>query len=67
VEPSGGNPWQPDRDAEIAMITRRAEAATLFEERLFEPDIARSKSGEPRTGTSERLESWLWDKLGYFL
>jgi hypothetical protein len=34
---------------------------------LFEPDIARSKRGEPRTGTIERLKAWLWDKLAYFL
>jgi hypothetical protein len=44
-----------------------AEAAPLFEERLFEPDIARSKPGEPRTGIGERLEGWIWDKLSYFL
>jgi cardiolipin synthase A/B len=59
--------WALYRDAEIAMVARSAEAATLFEERLFEPDIARSKPGEPRTGTGERLEGWVWDKLGYFL
>jgi cardiolipin synthase A/B len=59
--------WALYRDAEIAMVARSAEAATLFEERLFEPDIARSTPGEPRTGTRERLESWLWDKLAYFL
>jgi cardiolipin synthase A/B len=59
--------WALYRDAEIAMVARSAEAATLFEERLFEPDIARSKRGEPRTGTLERLESWVWDKLAYFL
>jgi cardiolipin synthase A/B len=59
--------WALYRDAEIAMVARSAEAATLFEERLFEPDIARSTPGEPRTGTRERLESWIWDKLGYFL
>jgi cardiolipin synthase len=59
--------WALYRDAEIAMVARSAEAATLFEERLFEPDIARSKRGEPRTGILERLESWVWDKLAYFL
>jgi cardiolipin synthase A/B len=59
--------WALYRDAEIAMIARSPEAARLFEERLFEPDIARSTRGEPRTGTRERLESWIWDKLGYFL
>jgi cardiolipin synthase A/B len=59
--------WALYRDAEIAMVARSPEAATLFEERLFEPDIARSSPGEPRTGTLERLEGWFWDKLGYFL
>ena len=49
------------------MIARSAELATAFEERLFEPDIARSKGAEPLTGTQERIESWLWDKLAYFL
>ena len=32
------------------MIARSAEAAALFEERLFEPDIARSHRGEPPEG-----------------
>jgi cardiolipin synthase len=59
--------WALYRDAEIMMIARSAAAATRFEERLFEPDIARSKRGEPPSGTRERLESWLWDKLAYFL
>jgi cardiolipin synthase len=59
--------WALYRDAEIAMVARSAEAATLFEERLFGPDIARSTRGEPRTGTRERLGSWIWDKLGYFV
>jgi cardiolipin synthase A/B len=59
--------WALYRDAEIAVIARSAEAATLFEQRLFEPDIARSKRGEPRTGTRERLGSWIWDKLAYFV
>jgi hypothetical protein len=39
----------------------------LLEERLFEPDIARSHHGESPSGLSGRLESWLWDKLTYFL
>ena len=49
------------------MIARSAEAAALFEERLFEPDIARSHRGAPPSGVRDRLESWLWDKLTYFL
>ena len=49
------------------MIARSPAAAALFEKRLFEPDIARSHPGKPPTGTRAELESWLWDKLTYFL
>ncbi len=59
--------WALYRDSEIMMIARSTELAAAFEERLFEPDIARSKRAEPPTGTRERFESWLWDKLAYFL
>jgi phosphatidylserine/phosphatidylglycerophosphate/cardiolipin synthase-like enzyme len=59
--------WALYRDSEIMMIARSAELAKAFEERLFEPDIARSRPGEPPEGLRERLGSWLWDKLGYFL
>ena len=59
--------WALYRNSEIMMLARSAEAAALFEERLFEPDIARSTRGEPPSGTRERLESWLWDKLTSFL
>ncbi len=59
--------WALYRNSEIMMIARSREAAALFEERLFEPDIARSHPGVPPSGTHERLESWLWDKLTSFL
>jgi cardiolipin synthase A/B len=59
--------WALYRNSEIAMVARSAEAAALFEERLFEPDIARSRPGTPPSGFGEELESWLWDKLTYFL
>jgi hypothetical protein len=49
------------------MIARSAETAALLEERLFAPDIARSKRGEPPSGTRERVRGWLWDKLASFL
>ena len=49
------------------MLAQSPEAAALFEERLFGPDIARSHPGEPPSGSRERLESWLWDKLTSFL
>ena len=59
--------WALYRDSEVMMLARSADAARAFEERLFEPDIARSKPGQPPTGARERVESWLWDKLAYFL
>ena len=59
--------WALYRNSEIAMIARSAGTASLFEERLFEPDIARSHSGWPPSGVGEGIEGWLWDKLTYFL
>jgi cardiolipin synthase len=59
--------WALYRNSEIMMIARSPEAAALLEERLFEPDIARSRRGEPPAGTRERFDSWLWDKLAFFL
>jgi cardiolipin synthase len=59
--------WALYRNNEIMMIARSAEAAALVEERLFEPDIARSKPGEPPSDTRERVKSWFWDKLSSFL
>jgi cardiolipin synthase len=59
--------WALYRNSEIAMIARSAETAALFEARLFEPDIARSHPGTPPSGFGEEFESWLWDKLTYFL
>ena len=53
--------------SEIVLLARSPEAARLLEERLFEPDIARSAPGQPPAGTGDRLRSWLWDKLAYFL
>jgi cardiolipin synthase len=59
--------WALYRNSEIMIIARSPEVAALLEERLFEPDIARSKRGEPLTETRERLESWVWDRLSRFL
>src|SRR5688572_28419088 len=59
--------WALYRNSEIMMIARSRELAEVFEERLFEPDIARSRRGEPPSGTRERVESWLGDKLTYYL
>ena len=47
--------WALYRNSEIAMIARSAEAAALIEERLFDPDIARSSPGEPPSGSHERF------------
>src|SRR3954462_11685935 len=55
--------WALYRNSEIMMIARSPEAAALFEERLFEPDLARAKRAEPPAGTRERLQSLLWSKL----
>jgi hypothetical protein len=49
------------------MMARSAAAATLFEERVFGPDIARSQPGKAPTGLRSRLNAWVWDKLAYFL
>ncbi len=59
--------WALYRNSEIMMIVQSAETAALFEERLFEPDIARSSPGEPPSGSRERRESWVWSKLGRLL
>jgi cardiolipin synthase A/B len=59
--------WALYRNSEIMMIARSAEAAALFEERLFEPDIARSKPGVPPGAAGDRFRSWFWDKLSSFL
>ena len=58
--------WALYRNSEIMMIARSAEAAALFEERLFEPDISRSHPGEPPSGTHENFEGWFWNKLHAF-
>ena len=43
--------WALYRNSEIMMIARSPEAAALFSERLFEPDIARSSRGAAPSGT----------------
>jgi cardiolipin synthase len=59
--------WALYRNSEIMILARSAELAELIEERLFEPDIARAWAGEPPSSSRERLESWLGDKLAYYL
>ncbi len=59
--------WALYRNSEVMMLARSAETAELLEERLFEPDIARSQPGVTPAGRRERFESWLWNTLGSFL
>ena len=42
--------WALYRNSEVVMLAKSAEAAELIEERLFEPDIARSQRGVPPEG-----------------
>ncbi len=59
--------WALYRNSELMMIARSPELATLLEEHLFEPDIARSEHGEAPTATRGRIEGWLWDRLSFLL
>jgi cardiolipin synthase len=59
--------WALYRNSEIMMLARSPEAAALMRERLIEPDIARSKPGESPTGTHERFQAWVWEKLAFVL
>ena len=59
--------WALYRNSEIMMITRSAETVALIEERLFEPDIARSSPGELTSGTHESFQGWFWSKLARLL
>jgi phosphatidylserine/phosphatidylglycerophosphate/cardiolipin synthase-like enzyme len=59
--------WALYRNSEIMMIARSPDAAALFEQRLFEPDIARAKPGRPPSSKNERFQSRLWEKLSPLL
>jgi cardiolipin synthase A/B len=59
--------WALYRNSEIMILARSAELVALFEERLFAPDIARCKAGEAPSAPRERAESWVADKLTYYL
>ena len=59
--------WALYRNSELTLIARSAELARRFEDRLFAPDIARAKPGEPPTAAVARLTSRLWDGLAYYL
>ena len=59
--------WALYRNSEIVMVARSPETAALMEQRLFEPDIARSTLGKPPSAVRERFKNWFWDKLAFFL
>jgi cardiolipin synthase len=59
--------WALYRNSEIMILARSAELVALFEERLFAPDIARCRPAEPPASGRERAESWVADKLTYYL
>ncbi len=59
--------WALYRNSEIMVLARSADLAAELRERLFEPDIARSRRGELPSSSRERVESWLWNKLAYYL
>jgi len=59
--------WALYRDFELAMIVQDAATVELFQQRLFEPDIARSTLATPPTGVIDRSKAWMWDKFSYFL
>jgi cardiolipin synthase A/B len=59
--------WALYRNSEVMMLTQSAQVATLFEQRLFEPDIARSNPGMPPRSAKDRARSWLWEKLAFLL
>ena len=61
-----------DVDAESPLLwNMKSETSSRvigqMEQRLFGPDIARSRPGKPPSGVRDGLESWFWDKLTYFL
>src|SRR4051794_27378522 len=59
--------WALYRNSEIMVMAKSAALAALVDERLFAPDVARSRRGEPARGAHARLEGRLWDKLTYYL
>jgi cardiolipin synthase A/B len=59
--------WALYRNSEIMILARSAELVALFEERLFEPDIARCTHGAAPSTPRERAESWFADKVSYYL
>jgi cardiolipin synthase len=59
--------WALYRNFEVAMMARDADTAALFTERVFEPDIAKSRPGAAETGRRATLRNLLASKLAYFI
>ena len=59
--------WALYRDFEFAMIAHNPEAAALFDERVFSPDIARSEPATGASGITGKTFSWFTDKIAYFV
>jgi cardiolipin synthase len=59
--------WALYRNFEIGMMAKSPSVAQSFEDRLFDPDIAKSVQGTPPSGAWNRFKDWFWDRLSYFL
>jgi cardiolipin synthase len=59
--------WSLYRNFEISMMARSPASASLFEERVFGPVIAKSVPGTPPGGFRNWVKDWFWDRLAYFL
>jgi cardiolipin synthase len=58
--------WALERNFEVAVVAESGEAATLLQERVFEPDIAQATRGVRPTGVGSAI-SWLFDKFSWFI
>jgi cardiolipin synthase A/B len=59
--------WALYRNYEVALLVHDAATAQLFEERLFEPDIACCARGVHDGALGARLRSRVADRLSYFI
>ena len=59
--------WALYRNYEVAMLARDSETVAVFQERIFEPDIARSTPAKAAEGLRARVQHSLCDRLAYFL
>lgn len=59
--------WALYRNLEIALIFEDPALAEEARQAFIEPDIAKSNPGESPARFVDRVETWIWDKLVYFL